>query len=68
MNRDPYHDNKKYHLAKMISAGGDVSPLCARTPRKINLKRELWTNRPEAVTCKRCLALIEARAKVEHPS
>ncbi len=55
---DPYHDNKKYHLAKLWSTKGDVSPLCAKTPRKIDLRKESWTLRPEAVTCKRCLAAI----------
>jgi hypothetical protein len=58
MNNDPYHDKKPVHLAKMISNNGDVSPLCAKKPRKINLKTETWTNRAEAVTCKKCLLLL----------
>ncbi len=53
---DPYHDRKKYHMAKLFSDNGDVSPVCAERPRKINLKRETWTFRWEAVTCKKCLA------------
>jgi len=45
---------KIVHLAKLVSPEGDVSPLCAKTPRKLNLKKETWTNRPEAVTCLKC--------------
>lgn len=55
---DPYHDHKPYHKAKMVTANGDVSPLCAKTPRKLNLSRELWTLRAEAVTCPKCLRLM----------
>ncbi len=51
---DPYHDHKKYHMAKLFSQDGDVSPLCADKPRKLNLKRELWTITPTAVTCRKC--------------
>jgi len=68
MTNDPYHDHKIYHLAKMISSEGDVSPLCAKTPKKLNLSKETWTNRPEAVNCKRCLALIKARNQLKHSS
>ena len=52
---------KIYHRAKLISVNGDVSPLCAKTPRKINLAKELWTNRDEAVTCPRCLRIINSK-------
>ena len=55
---DPYHDRKKYHMAKAIRDDGAVSPLCAKTPRRLNLSRELWTLEKEAVTCKRCLVLL----------
>ncbi len=57
---DPYHDIRPYHKAHLVSAKGDVSPLCAARPRKIDLRRELWTLRDEAVTCKRCLAALAA--------
>ena len=50
---------KKIHRAKLISEAGDVSPLCAKTPKPINLKKESWTNRDEAVTCKKCLELMK---------
>lgn len=48
----------KIHMAKLISANGNVSPLCAKRPRAINLKVASWTNRPEAVTCPKCIALL----------
>ena len=50
---------RPYHLAKMISEAGDISPLCATEPRKLDLKVELWTNRREAVTCAKCLARMQ---------
>jgi hypothetical protein len=51
---DPYGDVKTYHFAKMIREDGMVSPLCADRPRALNLKRDSWTNRAEAVTCAKC--------------
>lgn len=56
---DPYNDIKIYHKAKLITPFGDVSPLCAKKPRKLNLKKELWTINDSGVTCPRCLSLIE---------
>lgn len=53
---------KIYHRAKLISVNGNVSPLCAKTPRKLNLAKELWTIRDEAVTCQKCLAIIKANS------
>jgi len=49
---------KVCHLAKMIDKNGNVSPLCASTPRKINLAKESWTIRDDAVTCKKCLSAM----------
>ena len=46
---------KLVHLAKLISSNGDVSPMCAVKPRRLNLNKESWTNRIEALTCKKCL-------------
>ena len=54
---DPYHDRKVYHKAALMRPDGAVSPLCAKKPRALNLRRELWTLRWEAVTCQRCLAM-----------
>lgn len=59
--RDPYHDDKKYHKAHLMDPNGNVSPLCAAKPRKINLDRECWTMRDEAVTCKKCLAMLSEK-------
>ena len=50
---------KKYHLAKYVNKNGCVSSLCFAKPRPINLDVALWTNRPEAVTCPKCLALLK---------
>lgn len=58
--RDPYHDHKVYHFATKVSASGDVSALCFKVPRAINLKRALWTNRAEAVTCPKCKLALAA--------
>ena len=55
---DPYHDSRVYHMADKFGAAGQVSALCFKRPRAINLKVALWTYRPEAVTCKKCLRLL----------
>jgi len=49
---------KIYHKAALINEMGDVSALCSKTPRPINLKQATWTSRDEAVTCPRCRAAI----------
>ena len=56
--RDPYHDEKVYHLAQKFREDGAVSALCFKSPRPINLKIALWTVRPEAVTCPKCKRAI----------
>ena len=55
----PYHDDKKYHMADMVAPNGNVSALCFKRPRAINLDVALWTTNPHAVTCKKCLAEME---------
>lgn len=52
---------KPYHMARLVDEQGNVSPLCASTPRKLDLRRETWTNRPEAVTCKNCLEALRRK-------
>ncbi len=55
---DPYRDNRTYHMAHLQDGKGGVSPLCAKRPYRLNLKKhQLWTTRWEAVTYKKCLAL-----------
>ncbi len=57
---DPYGDRpKKYHKAARFGGGGRVSALCSRRPRAINLTKASWTLRDEAVTCKKCLAIMK---------
>jgi hypothetical protein len=51
---------KVYHMAGKVRIDGAVSPLCATKPRVLNLRRELWTLRWEAVTCAACLKLKAA--------
>ena len=49
---------KIYHKAKLVDGAGNVSLLCAKTPRKIDLSKELWATSDDAVTCKKCLKLL----------
>lgn len=55
---DPYGDRKIYHKAKMHDGKGNVSPLCAKTPRKLNLKRNSWTIIDADVTCGKCRKIL----------
>jgi hypothetical protein len=50
---------KVVHMAKMVSSKGEVSPLCAPRPRALDLKKAsaVWYQ-PEAVTCRKCRALM----------
>lgn len=51
-----------YHRAKLINEAGDIVPLCrVVSMKKINLKVECWTIRDDAVTCRRCAALISCQ-------
>ena len=51
--------SKPIHMAKHIRGNGDVSPLCAETPKAIDLSKESWTNRIEAVTCSECKSQLD---------
>lgn len=44
-----------YHRAKLVTKDGNVSPLCAETPKALDLRKEKWTIRDDAVTCVKCL-------------
>lgn len=46
---------KRFHLARMVNANGDVVPWCAALPRKVNMRRDTWTTDAAAVTCRRCI-------------
>ena len=56
---DPYHDLRKVHMFHLVSDKGAVSPLCAKKPRKLNLKREGWTLTNRFVTCEKCKGLLK---------
>jgi hypothetical protein len=54
---------KPVHRAKLFSDTGTVSPLCAKSPKAINLRKATWTIVDDAVTCVRCLnRMKEAKA------
>ncbi len=61
--RDPYHDHKVYHMAHKLDANGNVSALCFKTPRAINMSRASWTVRIRAVTCPKCKAALADAAQ-----
>ena len=54
----PEERPKPYHRANELSSSGEVSALCFKQPRAIDLSKSLWTIRDEAVTCPKCLKLI----------
>lgn len=51
---------KVVHRAAQVSDGGKVSALCFSKPRAIDLARESWTLRDDAVTCPACRSAMEA--------
>ena len=53
---------KRIHKAAQVNPSGQVSALCYKTPRAINLRRESWTLLDDAVTCKRCRAILKTHA------
>lgn len=62
--RGPPPLRKKYHKAALIRADGGVSALCFKRPRAIDLRRALWTLRDEAVTCPKCLKVLQDQTGV----
>lgn len=58
---DPYRDRKKYHMADKVNGRGGVSALCFKVPRAVSLTVARWTTSEDAVTCPKCLKLLEAR-------
>lgn len=51
---------KIVHRAGKVSSGGSVSALCYPKPRPIDIRRESWTLRDDAVTCPACRSAMEA--------
>lgn len=52
---------KVIHKAALINEDGEVSALCYKRPRRIDLRRSTWTIRDHAVTCENCIAVLKAR-------
>lgn len=59
-NSFPRIVEKIRHKAGKVSQRGDVSAICFPIPRAINLKKESWTIRDDAVTCPKCLKILAA--------
>ena len=57
-NRDPFQP-KVIHMASKLGPNGQVSALCSRVPRAINLAVATWTIRPPAVTCAKCIKIMD---------
>lgn len=53
-------DQKMYHMANKFNRNGGVSALCFKTLRSINLNKSLWTTDPSAVTCGKCIKIMES--------
>lgn len=50
---------KLIHHAAKVNPKGGVAALCFKTPHPIDLRRASWTLRRSAVTCPKCLKLME---------
>lgn len=58
-----------YHRAKHIGPNGEVSALCFKKPRAIDMtSRETWTIRDEAVTCRKCKNALKRQGLTETPT
>lgn len=59
----PRNQLKPYtrHMASKVAPNGDVSALCFVKPRAINYLRSTWTSREDAVTCRKCKAILAYR-------
>lgn len=58
------------HRATAVDGTGQVSALCFKRPRAIDLRRAAWTVGDATVTCPRCCALLQAmhRARAVAPT
>lgn len=57
--------SKIYHRAKYLNAEGQVSALCYKRKRPIDLTRESWALTDKGVNCPKCLKLIADKAGAE---
>lgn len=49
---------KTVHFGTKVNQYGGVKALCFGVDRAIDLSRATWTNRREAVTCRKCNRII----------
>lgn len=61
---DPNPYGKTYHLATAVRGDGRASALCYKRPRAINLRVCLWTTDPSAVTCRKCLRVMQEAVRL----
>ncbi len=63
MKKDLYNDNKTVHFVDKIHPAGSVSACCYKRPKPINSELAKWTVREGAVTCRKCLVILNIAAK-----
>lgn len=57
---------RKYHRAKLAGPNGEISPLCAKKPRAIDMSvasNETWTVIDDDVTCPACIRKLKAEGR-----
>lgn len=57
--------SKPIHMADKVNPRGGVSAICFARPRPIDLKRATWTTSARAVTCPKCIDVLDERAALE---
>lgn len=55
------------HRGGWVNSKGQVSALCFKRPRAIDMKRATWVGHDDAVTCPKCVAVIAARSPAPAP-
>lgn len=53
---------KVYHMAAKMNDRGEVSALCYKTPRAIDLAKASWVLEIDRATCPRCKAIARVTA------
>lgn len=61
LEHPPLPPTRMRHRGDKISEQGDVSALCFKRPRAIDMQRASWALSDWGVTCPKCLRVIEAR-------
>lgn len=57
----PLPPPRSRHRGDKINEHGEVSALCFKRPRAIDMKRASWVLSDSGVTCPKCLLAINAR-------